>query len=66
MNLKKCLQAVELLWDSLQENENKIESLAWLKDVLRKRKEKISNNDVKFISLNELKARRNLQGLKRL
>jgi len=58
MNIKERLLAMELLWDSLLEDENKIESPAWHEDVLRERMEKIDNNEAKFISLNELKTRR--------
>ena len=58
MNFKERLQTMELLWDSLLEDENKLESPAWHEDVLRERKKKIDSNEAKFISLDELKASR--------
>ena len=58
MNLKERLQAMELLWDSLLEDEYRLESPAWHEEVLRERKKKIDNNEARFISLDELKANR--------
>ena len=58
MNFRERLQTMELLWDSLLEDEYRLESPAWHEDVLRKRKEKIDNNEARFISLDELKASR--------
>ena len=58
MNFRERLQTMELLWDSLLEDEYRLESPAWHEDVLRKRKEKIDSNEAKFISLDELKASR--------
>ena len=58
MNLRERLQAMELPWDSLLEDEDRFESPAWHEDVLRERKRKIDNNEANFISLDELKASR--------
>ncbi|MBC8181862.1 addiction module protein [candidate division KSB1 bacterium] len=58
MNFTERLQAMEMLWDSLLEDESKIESPAWHEDVLRERMENINNDEAKFISLDELKASR--------
>jgi len=55
MNFLERLQAMELLWDSLLEDESRLDSPSWHKNVLRERKEKINNNEAKFISLDELK-----------
>ena len=46
---------MELLWDSLLEDEHRLESPAWHEDVFRERMKKIDNNEAKFISLDELK-----------
>jgi hypothetical protein len=54
MSFKERLQAMELLWDFLLEDEYRIESPTWHEDVLRERMEKIDNNEAKFISLEEL------------
>jgi putative addiction module component (TIGR02574 family) len=56
MNFEERLQVMELLWDSLLEDENRLESPAWHKNVLQERMKKINNNEAKFISLDELKA----------
>lgn len=58
MNFRERLKTMELLWDSLLEDEYRLESPAWHEDVLRKRREKIDNNEAKFISLDELKTNR--------
>ncbi len=58
MDFKERLQAMELLWDSLLEDEDRLESPAWHGDVLQERKRKIDNDDAKFISLDELKSSR--------
>ena len=58
MNFAERLQAMEMLWDSLLEDESRIESPAWHDDILRERMEKIKNNEAKFMSLDELKASR--------
>ena len=58
MNFTERLQAMEMLWDSLLEDQSKIESPAWHEDVLRERMENINNDEAKFISLDELKASR--------
>jgi len=56
MNFQERLQVMELLWNSLLEDECRLESPAWHEDVLRERKRKVDNNEAKFISLDELKA----------
>ncbi len=58
MSLRERLQVMELLWDSIIKDENKIESPNWHDDVLKERKAKIDKNESGFISLEELKARR--------
>jgi len=55
MSFKERLQTMELLWDSLLEDEHRLESPAWHEDVFRERMKKIDNNEAKFISLDELK-----------
>lgn len=58
MNFRERLQAMELLWDALIRDENKIESPSWHEDVLKERKAKIDKNEARFLSLDELKASR--------
>lgn len=58
MSTIERLQTMELLWDSLLDEESEIESPEWHRDVLEERKRKIENGKAEFISLEELKARR--------
>ncbi len=58
MSTIERLQTMELLWDSLLDEESEIESPEWHQNVLEERKRKIENGKSEFISLEELKARR--------
>jgi hypothetical protein len=59
MSTVERLQAMETLWDALLHEEVEIESPGWHRDVLEERKSRIANGEAKFLSLKELKARRN-------
>jgi len=50
---------MEVLWDSLTDKETEIESPEWHQDIIEERKRKIENGKAEFLSLEELKARRN-------
>ena len=58
MSLEERLQAMEMLWDSLV-GETEIESPGWHQDILNEREKKIKNGEAEFISLEELRAKRN-------
>ena len=60
MSTIERLQAMEALWDSLMDEESEIESPQWHRDLIEERKRKIENGKAEFISLEELKATRNL------
>jgi putative addiction module component (TIGR02574 family) len=60
MSTIERLQAMEALWDSLMDEESEIESPQWHRDIIEERKRKIENGKAEFISLEELKATRNL------
>ena len=60
MSTIERLQAMEALWDSLMDEESEIESPQWHRDIIEERKKKIENGKAEFISLEELKATRNL------
>ena len=51
------IKAMETLWDSLL-YEDELETPEWHEEILSGRKKKIANNEAKFISLAELKARK--------
>ena len=51
------LKTMELLWDSLSENEDKITSPAWHKAVVSERLEKIRAGKAKFLTVEQLKRR---------
>ncbi len=58
MSRAERLAAMEVLWDSLLDEEAQIESPDWHRDVLEQRKRKIESGRAEFISLAKLKASR--------
>ena len=58
MSTMERLQVMEALWDSFMEEESKIESPDWHRDILEERKRKIENGKAEFISLEELRSSR--------
>ena len=59
MSMKERLQAMEILWDSLIDEECEIESPEWHQDILKEREKKIKDGKAEFISLEELRSKRN-------
>ena len=59
MSLEERLQAMEILWDSLINEECEIESPEWHQDILKEREKKIKDGKAEFISLEELRTKRN-------
>ena len=45
------------IWATLESEDLKIESPSWHEDILKERIESINNNNAKYISLEELKAK---------
>ena len=58
MSTVERLQAMEALWDSMQYENDKIDTPKWHENILEERKRIITNGSAKFISLAELKASR--------
>ena len=58
MSLKERLRAMEILWASLIEEECEIESPEWHQDILKQREKKIKDGKAEFISLEELRSKR--------
>jgi hypothetical protein len=58
MSRAERLLTMEVLWDSLVEEEPQIESPSWHRDVLEERKGKIESGQAEFISLEKLRASR--------
>ena len=58
MSTIERLQIMETLWDSFREEESKIESPEWHRDILEERKNKIETGDAEFNTLEELRASR--------
>jgi uncharacterized protein YciW len=56
LSVKERLEAMELLWSSLQHDNTPIESPDWHGEVLQKRKAKMANGTARFIPIKELKA----------
>lgn len=55
MSTIERLQVMEALWDSFMEDDSKVESPEWHRDILEERKQKIENGKAEFISLKELR-----------
>ncbi len=55
MPIKEKIVLMEEIWDTLSDDEAKINSPAWHKEVLDERKKLIQNGKTKFVSINELK-----------
>lgn len=60
MNTVERLRAMEALWDALIHEDGEPESPAWHGYILAERKRRMESGEMGFISLKELKARRNL------
>jgi len=58
MSTVERLQAMEALWDSMQYENDKIDTPKWHENILEERKRIIANGSAKFISLAKLKASR--------
>jgi hypothetical protein len=52
------LQAMEILWASLMDEESEIKSPEWHGDILEERKRKIEAGQAEFISLDKLRTSR--------
>ena len=59
MSLKERLRAMEILWASPIDEECEIESPEWHQDILKEREKKIKDGKAEFISLDELRSKRN-------
>ena len=55
LDINQRLNLIDMIWQTLENQEKDIESPTWHKDILEKRLEKIEKNEVKYISLDELK-----------
>jgi len=58
MTRSEKLQAMEALWDSLLQEDNSMEAPAWHNAILEQRKLEMATGKARFLSLDELKARR--------
>jgi len=57
MSLPDRLEAMELLWDSISENPEKIDSPDWHREILNKRESKVNSGKAQYLTLSELKDR---------
>ncbi|MGK5091027.1 addiction module protein [Deltaproteobacteria bacterium TL4] len=55
MSMIERLQSMEVLWDSLLENESEIESPEWHGEILAERKKQIESGRAEFVTLESLK-----------
>jgi Putative addiction module component len=58
MSTAERLQTMEMLWESLLDDETGLPSPEWHGEILAERKRKIEENQAEFVSLDEVKARR--------
>lgn len=58
MTVLERIQIMEALWDSLTHESTELESPQWHRGVLAERKRKIDSGKAEFISLEELKSKR--------
>jgi putative addiction module component (TIGR02574 family) len=56
LDVKERIILMNEIWSTLEEDDMKIESPSWHKEVLDNRLEKLDNNEANFITLEELKA----------
>jgi len=57
LNIKDRIILMNNIWESLESQNSSIDSPLWHKNILKERVAKIQNNEAKFISLEELRAR---------
>ncbi|MBF0241156.1 MAG: addiction module protein [Desulfamplus sp.] len=55
MSTLERIQTMELLWNSLSDQKEKVDSPSWHYEILQKRKERIESGKTKFLTLEELK-----------
>ncbi|WP_028573793.1 addiction module protein [Desulfonatronovibrio hydrogenovorans] len=58
LSVAERIQVMEIIWDSLAHHQTEIESPQWHYDILKQRKQEIDNGAARFISFEELAARR--------
>ena len=56
LDVKERIILMNEIWSTLEEDDIKVESPSWHKEVLDNRLEKLDNNKAEFITLKELKA----------
>lgn len=57
LDIKDRIILMNEIWATLESEDLEIESPSWHEAILKERIEKINNNDAKYISLEELKAK---------
>jgi putative addiction module component (TIGR02574 family) len=57
LDVKERIILMNTIWESLSDESPAIESPQWHEEILKVRVEKMKNNQVKIISLEELKSR---------
>jgi len=55
MSTLERIQTMEILWDSLIQDEKQIKSPAWHEDILKKRKRQIESGEAKSVPLSQLR-----------
>ena len=55
MTVPERVHVMEQLWDSLLQDQNRLESPTWHRDVLEQRRRRIESGDAHFLTIEELK-----------
>ena len=55
LDVKERIILMNEIWSTLEEDDIKVESPSWHKEILDNRLEKLDNNKAEFITLEELK-----------
>ena len=57
MSILERIHVMELLWDSLCDDEQQVESPEWHETVLNSRKQKLDSGSAEFLTLEEVRQR---------
>ncbi|WP_158278598.1 addiction module protein [Rhodohalobacter mucosus] len=57
MSIPERLKAMELLWESISDHPESIDSPNWHKDILNKRESRVDSGKTSYLTLSELKSR---------
>lgn len=57
MSIPERLKAIELIWESISEETEEIESPKWHGDILEERQKKANSGEAKYLTISEVRER---------